>query len=566
MFKRIKAGVKRFFFPPAGSSRWLFVLPYLVLIVIFLAVVSGGIYGWQYSDSPGFCGYVCHTMPPENAVYLISPHANVYCSECHVGRSPLGTEVARKTQDVREIFSQVFHTYEFPIQANQTRPATETCEKCHQPVAFSGNKLITINHFQPDLNNTPLTTYLVMKTGGGAKQQGLGLGIHWHIINKVEYYTTDPFSQTIPFVRVHNDDGTITDYVDTESKIDPAKIDPEQLKTVDCITCHNRVTHNFALPADSVDSAMSTGLISPKIPEIRLKAVEVLSVPYESQDLAMSGIAGLQNYYIQYYSDFYSKNHDLIQSAITQLQEIYNRTVFIDQKVDWTTHPNNLGHINSPGCFRCHDGKHLNSQEQAIRLECNLCHSIPVVATSQDFVANIEISRGPEPLSHLNPNWISLHHDAFDATCQDCHTTADAGGTSNTSFCSNSACHGIKFTYAGFDAPSLRAILQSQLPKPTPVPTPAPVVGNKPTFNANIQPVLVACTACHNSSDSATANLDLSSFAGIMKGSKDGAIVVPGDSANSLLVKIQSAKHFLNLTPDQLTLVEQWIDAGALEK
>ena len=564
MFKCIKAGLIRFFYPPAGSPRRLFVLPYLVLAVIFIALVSGGIYGWEYTNSPGFCGYACHTMPPENAAYLNSPHANVYCTECHVGRSPFGTEVARKTQDVREIFSEVFHTYTFPISASATRPARETCEKCHQPEAFEGEKLLTISHFMPDQNNTPLNIYLVMKTGGGVTPDGTGMGIHWHIMSKVEYYATDPLGQTIPFVRVHHADGTITDYIDTESKIDPAKIDSSQLKTVDCVTCHNRVTHNFAPPADSVDSAMATGLISPTIPEIRKKAVEILTVSYGSHPIAMSGIAGLENYYSQYYSDFYSTNKDLIKSAINELQDIYNQTVFINQKVDWFTHPNNLGHIDSPGCFRCHDGKHMNAQQQAIPLECNLCHSIPVVATSKDFVAKIEISRGPEPQSHFNPNWISLHHNVFDATCRNCHTVADAGGTSNTSFCSNSACHGNTFKYAGFDAPSLRTILQSQLPAPTPAATLAPVVGN-PTFHANIQSIFVPCTACHNSA-SPSANLDLSTFAGVMKGGKDGVIVVPGSSAISLLIKIQSTKHFLNLTPDELALVKQWIDTGALEK
>jgi hypothetical protein len=333
---------------------------------------------------------------------------------------------------------------------------------------------------------------------------------------------------------------------------------------MDCITCHNRVTHNFAPPADSVDNAMASGLISPQIPEVRKKAVEVLSVAYPSQPVAMSGIAGLANYYKQYYSDFYSQNTNAINAAITELQSIYNQTVFVDQKVDWTTHPNNLGHIDSPGCFRCHDGKHMNAQQQAIRLECNLCHSIPVVATSQDFVSDIQINRGPEPASHLNANWISLHHDAFDSTCSNCHTTADPGGTSNTSFCSNSACHGTDYKYAGFDAPSLRTILQAQLPTPEPTPTLAPVVGN-PTFGANIRPMLVPCTACHNST-APSANLDLSSYAGVMKGGKDGVIVMPGNSAGSLLVKIQSAQHFRNLSAEELAIIKHWIDAGAPEK
>jgi nitrate/TMAO reductase-like tetraheme cytochrome c subunit len=564
MFKRMLSGLRRFLFPAAKSPRWLIILPYLVLAVIIIILATGVSYGWTYTNSPSFCGYACHTMPPQNATYLSSPHENVYCTECHIGRSVLGTQLARKTEDVYELYSMVFHAYTYPIQASRTRPARETCEKCHQPEAFEGQKLLTISHFTPDQTNTSLNIYLVMKTGGGVLPGGTGLGIHWHIMSKVDYYTTDPLQQTIPLVRVHNPDGTTTDYVDTESKIDPAKIDTSKLKTVDCVTCHNRVTHDFPFPEDSVDSAMSTGLISSTIPEIRKKAVEVLSVSYVSQPSAMSGIAGLENYYTQYYSDYYSSNTKLIKSAITELQTIYNQTVFLDQKVDWTTHPNNLGHIESAGCFRCHDGKHMNAQQQAIRLECNLCHSIPVVATSQDFVAKIEISRGPEPQSHLNPNWISLHHDAYDSTCSNCHSVEDAGGTSNTSFCSNSACHGSAYKFAGFDAPSLRAILQAQLPTPAPTVTPAPVVGN-PTYAANIQAVLVQCTACHNTV-SPNADLDLSTYAGVMKGGKDGAIVLPGDSADSMLVKIQSAKHFLNFTPTELTLVKQWIDAGALEK
>src|SRR5512136_634928 len=250
--RKFLAALRKFFFPPHGSPRWMMILPYTVLGVLSLLVLIGGIYGWDYTNSPRFCGYTCHTMPPQNATYLISPHANIYCSECHIGRSVFGTQIARKTQDVHEVVSMVFHTYTFPIRASQTRPARETCEKCHQPEAFLGNKLLNINHFLPDQNNTLLSTYLVMKTGGGAKQQGLGRGIHWHIINQVEYYSTDPLSQTIPFVRVHNDDGTITDYVDTEANIDPAKINPKDLKTVDCITCHNRVTHDFVEPNISV--------------------------------------------------------------------------------------------------------------------------------------------------------------------------------------------------------------------------------------------------------------------------------------------------------------------------
>ena len=563
--KKFLRRVKLFFFPPANTPFSIRALPYAILGIISIGVLIGGIYGWDYTNSPGFCGTTCHTMPPQNATYLISPHANVYCTDCHIGRGFLGVQLSRKTEDIYELYSFVFHTYTYPIQATRTRPALETCEKCHQPESFSADSLLEINHFKDDLNNTPFNIYLVMKTGGGAKEQGLGKGIHWHIISKVEYYTTDPLSQNIPYIRVYNDDGTTTEYVDVTANFDPSTIKESDLKVMDCITCHNRVTHDFQPPADSVDSAMGNGLISTTIPEIRKKSVEVLSVAYTSQAEAMSGIAGLKNYYTQYYSDFYNKNTQLIASAIKELQDIYNQTVFVDQKVDWTTHPNNLGHINSPGCFRCHDGKHLDAQQQAIRLECNLCHSIPVVATTQDFVANIEISRGPEPNSHLNPNWISLHNNTVNATCANCHTMGDPGGTSNTSFCSNSACHGTDFAYAGFDAPALRAILQPQLPASTPEPSLAPVVGI-PTFTVNIEPIFAAhCIVCH-SGPGATAGLDLSTYASVMKGSQDGPVIVPGDSTGSKLVQVQSATHFANLSVEELERVKQWIDANAPEK
>ena len=87
-------------------------------------------------------------------------------------------------------------------------------------------------------------------------------------------------------------------------------------------------------------------------------------------------------------------------------------------------------------------------------------------------------------------------------------------------------------------------VLQAQIPTPAPTPVPAPLVGN-PTYAANIAPLLSAkCSACHNTTTMA-GGMDLTTYAGLMKGGKDGAVIVPGDSANSLLVKIQSEKHFI---------------------
>jgi mono/diheme cytochrome c family protein len=357
---------------------------------------------------------------------------------------------------------------------------------------------------------------------------------------------------------------------------------------MDCMTCHNRITHLVLPPPDRVDQMLARNVIDPAIPEIRLRGTEVLSTTYASIPEALNGIEGLKNFYQTSYPDYYAANSAKVDAAITALQGAYTDSTFPEQKSDWTAHPNNVGHRYTPGCFRCHDGKHLNDKQEAIRLECNLCHSIPVVAGPDKFVANIEISRGPEPESHLNSNWLALHRDAFNETCSACHTTANAGGTDNSSFCSNSACHGSNWQYAGLDAPALKPVLQKQLPPtPTPAPTQVPTAtpvssggaastpvptavsasSGAPTYDGNINAIFTErCSKCHGSA--AMAGLNLTTYATALKGGKDGPVIVPGDPENSLLIQKQSGttQHFGQLSPSELQLVTDWIKAGALER
>ncbi len=595
--KKIKSFIQQFFFPPDGTPLWQRVLPYAILGVLTLVVLIAGAYGWEYTNSPEFCGEACHTMPPEYTAYQTSPHARVDCVDCHIGDGFITTRITRKAGDAKHIISLLFRDYEYPITAHQMRPARETCELCHFPEKFSADSLREIDSFESDRYNTPLTTYLVMKTGGGAKRLGLGQGIHWHIENQVLYYPLDSAEQEIPYIQVIADDGSVTEYWDVESDFDADQIVPEGLKEMDCITCHNRISHLVNPPEKILDRLIDHGLIERGIPEIKRVAVEIFYRDYDNMLEALANIAVLDSFYRTYYPEFYAQNQTAVTAAIAALKDAYSNSVYPEQKSDWNSHPNNIGHQFSPGCLRCHDGKHLNAAEEAIRLECNLCHSIPVVAGPGDFLAQIEISRGPEPGSHLNPNWISLHHQVFDQTCQNCHTVEDPGGVSNTSFCSNSACHGSVFDYAGFDAPALRVILQAQLPAPTPTPTPtslpdesAPEDGAVPDAAADLEPEMAQpleppqpifegdptfeniigtifqnrCAGCHGSDG--LAGLDLSQYAGVLAGSQNHVVIQPGDSANSLLVQIVSQGHFSQFTPDEFNLVVRWIDEGAPEK
>jgi len=562
--RRVMNAIKRFFFPPHDAKFWVRIAPYTLLGILTLIVLIGAAYGWEYTNSPAFCGTTCHTMPPEYTAYQVSPHANIACVECHIGRAFIGTQVFRKAGDLKHVIYTVFKNYEYPITANDMRPARETCEKCHSPEKFSDDSLVELKQFGSDKDNTPTTTYLVLKTGGGSARTGGGKGIHWHIINRIQYLPVGFSEQDIPYVRVYNEDGTVEEYVDVEKNIDPSSIKDSDLKEMDCLTCHNRITHLVPQPEDAINTLLDEQIIDSSIPEIRLKSVQVLRATYASQEQASEGIAALEDYYRVYYPSYYAANLDKIQSAITSIQSLFKQSVFIEQKSDWNSHPNNVGHKYSPGCFRCHDGKHLNTQQQAIRLECNLCHSIPVVANDQNFVAKIEISRGPEPTTHRNPNWIAIHKDSINTTCSKCHTTSNPGGTDNSSFCSNSACHGNVWTYAGFDAPALREILLSQLP-PTPE---VPVISGGPlTYVGTIGPLLQArCGGCHG--DAGVQGLNLTTYQTTMNGGVNGPVIIPGDPANSLIIQKQSGAqpHFAQLSPDELALVSDWIKAGAPEK
>ena len=559
--EKIKVWLTEFLTPPHGASLLRVLMPIGVMAVVAILALGAGAWGWEYTNSPAFCGGTCHTMPPQGVTYEASPHTNIYCSECHIGRANVWTQVYRKSEGLIEIYSQTFKAYEFPIRAVRHKPDRITCEVCHQPEAFQSDSLVKISRFTNNVENTRTDTFLILKTGGGSKREGLGQGIHWHVENPVYFYSNDISKQIIPYIKVVNLDGSATEYIDIESGFDPASISDDDLVAMECTTCHNRVTHEFKNPSDSLDQAMQKGLISAEIPSIHIRALSVLSRHYETSEEAHAAIDSLTEQYKQ--EGYYAANQALVDAAIAEIKHIYDVTFFPVQEVDWTTHPNNLGHLNSPGCFRCHDGKHLTEEAEAIRLECNLCHSIPIVADEQDFVADLEINVGPEPESHQNSNWISLHNQALDLTCSNCHTTGDPGGVSNTSFCSNSACHSNVFTYAGFNAPALREAIQDQLPPPAPLPS-IGKEGNNPTFNGTIILLFEGrCLECH--ADAPSAELDLRTYASAMRGSKNGAVIMPNNSPASRIVEVQSGDHFSNFTADELLILKLWIDNGAIE-
>lgn len=560
-------GVKKIFAPPPGSSTVQKILPYVIFIIIGTALFLATTSVWQLTNSTTFCGTACHTMPPQYVTHMNSSHVRVTCEECHLGRTTLGEQIIRKAQYTWQTGSaMVTGSYEYPIRAENMRPSIDVCETCHYPELFSTDSLVELKRYGYNKDNSLNYTYLILKTGGGTSREGLGYGIHWHIENPVEFVALDEEKQEVPYVRVQNEDGSYTEYVDTESDFDITGLDESQLERMDCMTCHNRTSHLSEQPDEAVDSMLSRGVISNRIPEIKMRAVEFLSKPYSSVEEAEAGIGGLADFYKKNYGVYYQANKGVIDKAVEELFKTFKESNFPEQKFDWNAHPDNAQHKFSAGCMRCHDGKHLTTSGESVRLECNLCHSIPVVSASSQFITNIEISRGPEPESHRSSNWISLHRDYFDSTCKDCHTVGDPGGISNTSFCSNSGCHGTEWEYAGFDAPGLRIVLADELKKyVTPTPTLPQPAGTPPPLNSyeSIKGVFGKCTECHGTDGQ--KGVDLTSYESIMQGGDDGPIVIPGQPDQSMLVVVQSGEtpHFGQFTNEELQMIIDWISAGA---
>ncbi|MCP4428366.1 MAG: hypothetical protein GY803_28085 [Chloroflexi bacterium] len=573
--RKLWSAFKRFMFPPASSPRWVKVLPFVIAGVLTLAVIYGSVQGWTYTNSSEFCGMTCHTMPPEYSAYQRSPHARVQCVECHIGRDVFTTQFTRKAGDLRHVLLTITQDYEFPIHSRAMRPARDSCEKCHFPEKFSDDSLREIRHYGVD-NNLPQSTFLVMKTGGGTEREGLGRGIHWHIENEVYFLATDRLQQNIPYVRAVDGVGNVTEYYDIASDFTPENVAGSTFERMDCITCHNRVTHTIPNPETAVNQALTKQLLANDLPEIHAQSITLLSASYDDQQAALEGMTALENFYADNYPEIYNTHQAEIQEAIAILQDIYNQIVFQEQKIDWNTHPDNLGHKDFPGCFRCHDGKHLTGDEEAIRLECNLCHSVPVLADNTTLVTNLELVRGPEPPSHTHSSWITLHGQTIDSSCVACHspntegidyTELEGKPPVDNSFCGNAACHGPDWAFTGFDSEALQPVLERQkyiLLNTSPYLLEGVARTYEETFAALFNG---RCTSCH-SGPNAESDLDLSSYETLLLGGKNGPIIVPGNPAASLLIQRQSEEeeHGGQVLADELEALQTWIAAGAPER
>lgn len=391
-------------------------LSLVVVSFIFIFMSAFGSYrAYEYSESVEFCGKTCHSvMKPEYVAFQAASHARIRCVDCHVGHG--AESYARsKLNGARQLYLLALGKYSRPIgtPVHNMRPANETCEQCHWPNKFYGAQLKTFNHYAYDEKNSLRQTRMLINVGGGNPESGPVAGIHWHmnLANEISYIATDSRRQVIPWIRVKDRQGTVTEYYDRTRPPSAQQIATAEKRRMDCIDCHNRPAHVYLPPDVVVDQSFAAGRIDPALPYLKRQAIASLNQPYATENEAVQAIAtSLDAFYRTNYAGVYRQNGDAVKGAISEVQRIYKTYFFPEMKTNWETHPNNIGHLYSSGCFRCHDGEHVSNTGKVIPNDCNVCHTVLSDSAQASTVLKTLSVQHPVDLGGL-----------ADRKCESCH-------------------------------------------------------------------------------------------------------------------------------------------------
>lgn len=391
---------------------------------VFLLVISaiGSYEAFHYTESVEFCGKLCHTvMEPEYTTYHGSSHERVACVECHVG-SGASWYVKSKMSGLYQVYSVMAKKYPTPIPTPiaNLRPAQETCEQCHWPEKFYDYKFREKHSFLSDETNTEWIINMQIKTSSKTTPNGFIAGIHQHISPdvKIEYKTLTDNRQIIPWVKYSNlKTGKSEIFTDEDNVLSGAQLDSLETRTMDCLDCHNRPSHNYNAPQNFTDKLMNEGEIPKNLPEIKLIAMMALNQEYPKKDSAFFAIkTQVLEYYENNYPEVLSENMANVEKAIKGMHLGYASNIFPEMKVTWKAYPNNIGHMESDGCYRCHNDRHATEKGKVISKDCNLCHNI----LAQGNLGDIHYSNSFEPLEFEHP--VDIDDMWQTELCSMCHT------------------------------------------------------------------------------------------------------------------------------------------------
>jgi hypothetical protein len=386
-----------------------------VLVIGVFASATGQ--GVRYMESREFCVNVCHTvMEPQGTAALHSPHANFACADCHVGTGAVHFAAA-KLNGVRQLWGVVSGRYERPVrvQVAGQQTAEALCEECHARERWVGTREKRLSYFAGDEQNTPHPVLMLLKVGGVRPASGLGEGIHFHMLvdRKVEFVASDPERSEMLWVRVTDADGEVRTYRREDEGSDEA-IAGKPVETMSCLDCHNRPAHRFEAPTSIMNELLATGVIDRRLPSIKAEGVRLLEEAYPDRD---SALAGIEQQLRERYDgeDGRAPGDPAVEEAITALQAAWSRNNFPHMKASWQAYPSHLSHLDSPGCFRCHNDELLDEEGEALFGSCTDCH-IVLAQGEGSPVREVDFEHGV-PFYHFTDD------DSFEdyEDCASCH-------------------------------------------------------------------------------------------------------------------------------------------------
>ncbi len=356
-------------------TRAIIAVVAMLTLVNIIIIASGTYKAVELMESTEFCGGTCHTvMSPEFSTHSRSAHARVRCTQCHIGPGA-NWFVKSKLSGSWQLVAVALDIYPRPIPTpvENLRPARETCEQCHWPTRFVGERLKIITRFEEDEANTEKKTVLMMKIGGA--EAGKSRGIHWHVDpkNRVRY-KADKRRQYVKEVESTLADGTTRLYTNQVPPAANTSISSEW-RTMDCVDCHNRPTHVYQRAKDELDRGLSSGELDKSLPFIRREGLRVLNLPWKSYEEAEQGMKKeLADFYGKEAPDAISEPKKLEQT-VEALMAMYKRNVFPAMNVGWNTYPSFRDHEDDSGCYRCHTSDMKTADGKKVSQKCDLCHT-----------------------------------------------------------------------------------------------------------------------------------------------------------------------------------------------
>jgi hypothetical protein len=306
-------------------------------------------------------------------------------------------------------------------------------------------------HYAHDQANTETTIEVLLHTATAraSVRPGEAKGIHWHTDNQVRFIAAGPLKQEIPWVEATYADGTTVVYTDKTRPLAQKEFAIADKRTMDCVDCHNRVGHPFRNPEQVVDDALAEGRLNRRFPFVKARVVALLQQDFKSKEEAMQIV---EDAYAQYMRDFPNLGKDYpediaeLKQFIKERQEflakLLVRSKFLEPGVSWRSFADNSGHFYSPGCFRCHSGKHVSETGAEIPTNCTTCHDVPIFVREGRLPPVVPSPFGRyRPTSHQEPSFRVQHRNLVTESCSACHGSIQFG-SDNSTFCSNPACHG----------------------------------------------------------------------------------------------------------------------------